>query len=362
MKIKKISLIINAGIVLLVGLAIVLSAPIGSFAADDKIISSLSPDGKWEAKNTVWTSHRKKNALPCPMPMLEGTPAKVAAPAEPVGAPGLIPSGAAGQEYSLQDVKENTKTLPLGYPYPPPYTRYENFNGESAAPYDKYKAFPYRTVGVLFFTQNGTDYRCTASSIGNYAIWTAGHCVSDGAGNWSTDFLFIPAYKDGNPAVSWAQWTGANAWVMSDWHNYGDLCRDMGGVVMNLNTTGKKVSYVGWLGFAYNLESDQHWHGIGYPAASPFDGNKQIICASSHSSDDDPCVLPNPSTIGTGCDQTGGCSGGPWIKDFSGEIGECNFLNGNFSYFYLGYPDEIFSPYFDIGAHELYEALVNDTP
>ena len=362
MRSKKISLFIfHASIVLLVGFAILLAAPAGSAAADKslQIISSRS-DPAFKATTSVWTSERMRNAKPCPMPTREGVPAKVSA--KPVGAPGLIPGGVPGQEYSLQKVMDGMETFPLGYTYPPPYTRYENFNS-TKAPYNGYKAYPYRTVGTLFFTQNGIDYRASASSIGNYAVWTAGHCVSDGNGNWSSNFLFIPAYKDGSPPVWWAEWTGTTSWTTVAWNSYGDLCRDMGGVVMNLNATGKKVSYVGWMGFAWNWSRDHHWHGIGYPAAPPFDGNKQIICASSHSRDDNPCYFSErPYTMGTGCDQTGGCSGGPWIMDFSGQAGASNYVNGHFSYYYIGYPDEIFSPYFDDLAYTLWEALVNDRP
>jgi hypothetical protein len=36
----------------------------------------------------------------------------------------------------------------------------------------------------------------------------------------------------------------------------------------------------------------------------------------------------DPDTIATGCDQTGGCSGGPWVLEFSGFGG---YVNGNFS-------------------------------
>ena len=364
MRNKKISLfIVHASIVLLVGLAILLAAPAGSVAADKSLqVISARSDPAFKATTSVWTSERMRNAKPYPMPTRESVPAEVSEPAEPVGAPGLIPGGVPGQEYSLQEVMDGMETLPLGYAYPPPYTRYENFNS-TKGPYNGYKAYPYLTVGVLFFKQNGIDYRASASSIGNYAVWTAGHCVSDGAGNWSSDFLFIPAYKDGSPPVWWAKWDSwLNAHTTTAWHFYGDLCRDMAGVCFNKNAKGRKVSFIGWLGFAWNWPRDQHWHGIGYPAAAPCDGNKQIICASSHSRDDDPCIFDNPYTMGTGCDQTGGCSGGPWIKNFSGQAGASNYLNGHFSYYYPGYTHEIFSPYFDDLAHSLWNALVSDTP
>ncbi len=349
-------------LLLLLGLALVLGAP--AVAQESGQIISSESDPTYKAVQRVWTLERMRNAKPYPLRKLEGSPAaaKSVAPAQSTGKPGLIPGGAPGQEYNLQEVLDSIKTFPLGYPYPPPYTRYENFNGAESPPYEGYKSFPYRTVGVLFFTQNAVDYRASASSIGNYAIWTAGHCVSDGAGNWSTDFLFLPAYKDGAPAHPVAQWTGSKAWAYNGWHLYGDPCYDMGGIILNPNSIGWKVSQIGWLGFAWNWSRDQHWHGIGYPSASPFDGNKMIICASSHSIDDDPCIFEGAPTIGTGCDQTPGCSGGPWIMDFSGEAGPTNYLNGHFVYHYVGYEEEKFGPYFDDRAYDLWDVLVNDTP
>jgi hypothetical protein len=350
-------------ILLMIGLVIFLAVPAGAEAPGDVISSKSDPEFK--ALQREWTSERMQNAKPYPLPTVEPSEASVFAAQEPTGEPGLIPGGPPGVEYSLREVMESKEIVPLGYPYPPPYTRYENFNAAEFPPYEGYKSYPYRTVGVLFFTQNGIDYRCSASSIGNYAIWTAGHCVSDGAGNWSTDFLFLPAYKDGAAAHPVAQWTGSIAWTLNGWHLNSDFCYDMGGVVLNTNSLGWKVSQLGWLGFAWNWPRDQHWHVIGYPAESPFDGNKMIICASSHSRDDHPCDLPEtPDTIGTGCDQTGGSSGGPWIKDFSGNVGASNYLNGNVSYKYVipSEPEQIFSPYFDDTAYNLWDVLVNDVP
>jgi len=316
-----------------------------------------------------------QNAKPYPMPAIEAGSAPCregAGTAAPAGAPGLIPGGPEGMEYSLQDISGSVKTFPipagspapLGYPYPPPYTRYE---------FPLYTVYPHRTVGVLFFTQYGVDYRCSASSIGNHAIWTAGHCIHEGDGSpngWSYDLQFIPAYKNGSPAVWWASWpinpgepAEYNLWTHTDWYNNGDHCRDSAGAVMYKNSAGGAVSYIGWLGFAWNWPPDQHWHEIGYPAAPPFDGNKMIICASSRSVGDNPgCGANNPNTMGAGCDQTGGCSGGPWIKDFSYGSGATNYLNGNFSYYYIGFLDEIFSPYFDDQSRTLHQALVGDTP
>lgn len=118
----------------------------------------------------------------------------------------------------------------------------------------------------------------------------------------------------------------------------------------------------GWLGFAWNWPRDtQHWHAIGYPAASPFDGRRQQVCAASDAIAD---TNFSPATIGIGCDQTGGTSGGPWIMNFSGFAGASNYLNGNQSYKYTSpaQPLAIYGPYFDSSSKSLRDTIVGDEP
>jgi V8-like Glu-specific endopeptidase len=292
-------------------------------------------------------------AKPYPLPRLDGAAPRAEAASGPSGKPGLIPGGPADVRLAPADV------LPQDYSYPPPYARYEVFDSFISYPFgfDTYE-FPYRTVGVLFYTQNGQDWRCSAASIGNYAVWTAGHCVSDGAGNWSSNFVFVPAYRDGVPVKDWIVWPGSTAWTFTTWHVGADFARDSGGVVLNTNSRGHKVSVIGWLGFAWNWPRDQHWHQIGYPAENPFNGNRMTVCTSSHATDD---TSVTPAALGTGCDMTGGSSGGPWVWHF-GPSGSGNYLNGNVSYGYIGSPEQMFSPYFDDATLGLWENLLSDVP
>jgi V8-like Glu-specific endopeptidase len=63
-----------------------------------------------------------------------------------------------------------------------------------------YTTYPYSTVGKVFFRQNGRSWVASAASIGNNGIFTAGHVVHAGnnqASGWSTNMVFVPAYKDG---------------------------------------------------------------------------------------------------------------------------------------------------------------------
>lgn len=242
--------------------------------------------------------------------------------------------------------EEDLETL-AGYGYPAPYSRWENFVD--------YTKFPFRTVGKLFFKRGSRNFVCSAASIGNCAIFTAGHCLHAGnnkTSGWSKNVVFVPAYKDGN--APFGQWPAKQLWVKSAWYKSGiskGLAQDMGGATLH-KRNGKKISQrVGWLGFAYNWSRSQHWLQHGYPAASPFNGRRMIISASSYAYNGS--VGASPAPVGVGSDLTGGSSGGPWIWRF----GDGNYLNGVNSYRRGNKPKEMFSPYFGKYAKSLFDTL-----
>ncbi len=241
-----------------------------------------------------------------------------------------------------------------GYNYPPPYTRHEVI-----CPYSIY---PYVSIGKLFYECKGNKFFCTAASIGNYSIWTAGHDLHEGDGNpdsWHKRVVFVPAYKDGN--APYGQWPASHLFVRTAWYKNGSpngLCEDMGGAVL-FPQGGKKISQaVGWLGFAWNWSRFQHWNAFGYPATFPFNGQRLIVSQSSFAYNDPGGVSCNPKPHAIGCDMTGGRGGGPWIWRFG--IG--NYLNGNNSYQYANHPEELYSPYFGDEAKSLWDVLVKSTP
>lgn len=240
-----------------------------------------------------------------------------------------------------------------GYNYPGPFTVYEVGR---ICPYTKY---PYVTVGKLFFKQNGRSYVGSAASIGNYAIFTAGHCVHTGSGKasgWSTNVVFVPAYKNG--AAPRGQWKASHLITRSRWYNNGipnGLTEDMGGAVLH-KLNGKKISQrVGWLGTAWNWGRYQHWHAVGYPAAAPYNGKVMWDTQASYAYNG---TVSGIKPVGIGCDMTGGCSGGPWIRRF----GSGQHLNGVNSYRRSNKPKELFSPYFDNRAKSILAALKGGTP
>jgi V8-like Glu-specific endopeptidase len=304
-----------------------------------------------EAAN-IWTAEAMKSAQPCNIleiddDVIEGERAREQlSESREQAVPGS--PGSPQEEIGDPEQSQDLETV-LGYSYPPPFTRWENFSD--------YRTWPYRAVGKLFFKRNGQSFVCSASSIGGCAIITAGHCVhagNDSSTGWSTDVVFVPAYKDGE--CPFGQWPARNSTTRTQWYSNGipkGLSEDIGGCVLH-KQGGQTISQrVGWLGFAWNQSRLEHWIALGYPAASPFNGQRMQINAASYAYNGDVGASPDP--VGMGNDLTGGSSGGPWIRQF----GSSYHVNGVNSYRRNSNPKEMFSPYIGNAAKSLYDSLRN---
>ena len=300
-----------------------------------------------------WTAEEMAQAVPYPLEH-SATPQRTHATLDKLtrGKAGAVAGGLPKDmqvEMDAAPVAPFMPSSPAGYTYPAPFTRYENFSN--------YTIYPYRTVGKLFFRQYGVSYVCSAASIGNFGVFTAGHCVHAGDGSeWSSNMVFVPAYKNGS--APYGQWPASYLWVKTAWAESGDFRYDMGGIILRKQNGYKISQVVGWLGFAWNWSDEQHWFLFGYPQGYPFNGKRQQVCASSYAYSDTSSGVPYPT--GVGCDQTGGSSGGPWILQFSGNAGATNYLNGVNSYGYNSL--EMYSPYFGDDAKSLWDCIINSTP
>ena len=225
------------------------------------------------------------------------------------------------------------------YEYPYPYTRY-------AIDPVLYSLAPYRTVGKIFFTQNGIDSTCSGASVAGgprHIVFTAGHCLNDGAGTFSTKVVFVPAFRNG--ARPFGTFAARSKWVMGAWGQTGDLTYDYGAFDVGPNAAGRTLGKaVGKLGFMWDAPRDLHWSAFGYPAETPFTGQTMQVCHASRAVDDVGDTGIGPDPLGIGCDQTGGSSGGPWIYGLK----RGNYLNSVISYGYdETQPEGTYGPYFD---------------
>ena len=349
-----------------------IASPINRAAASSEKVGGSEISVHFETtsgstESQPWTEDELLAAQPYPMERMPGEPTVSLEFDMPVGDPVMIPgSPPEGSNLDIStnnDAQNNSQTTHLGVIEPPPYIRYENF--------DSYLEYPYSTVGILFFEQGGSIYQCSAASIGNNAIWTAGHCIHGGGEgkDFSTELWFVPAYRkdnNNNHIAPFGWWRAFAMLTHQEWEMNRDFRYDIGGAILELNNEGKKISeVVGSLGFAANLDNNRHWFNIGYPAAPPFDGRRQQICSAPFAYNDPPSNTDDPINqnnlpVGMGCDMTPGSSGGPWIINFSGDAGSANYLNGNNSYRWSK-PEELFSPYFGDAAKTLWDQLMGIT-
>ncbi|QNA88668.1 trypsin-like serine protease [Massilia sp. Dwa41.01b] len=184
-----------------------------------------------------------------------------------------------------------------------------------SAPYSADRAWPYITAGKLFFTVNGTPRFCSASVIQRRIVVTAGHCVHSGtAAGFYRDWLFVPAFRDGNaPLLTWrwraaivtATWATSNGYLPNpaDYAmiEFGDQA--LGGAVRAL---GDVTGWLGWQTLSLNLN---HTTKLGY--AGNLDGGQKMQQITSA---DVGATVEN--NVVSGSDGKDGFDGAPWIQNF----------------------------------------------
>ncbi|MBI5492866.1 MAG: hypothetical protein HY893_08045 [Deltaproteobacteria bacterium] len=304
-----------------------------------------------------WTKTRMLNAKAFPLIKLSGTPSPIGTlPDQGAGqTPSFNRGGAKGQSFLASGNETIAAAIsgavqPTGYAYPPPHTTFYVLTS-------LYTSYPYSTVGRVFFSQGPFNYSCSGAAVGNRAVFTAGHCVSNGAGSWNRNWTFVPAYQNGS--APYGTWSAFTLGSFSSWHTLGSFCRDVGYAAVSDINGVTLANTVGWLGFAWNYSVVQHWNMFGYPAEAPYNGMWLTETQASYSRSDNPGC--SPYTVGIGTTQTGGCSGGPRILSFvpgTTSGGANNYINGVNSYIYTVQPNELFSPYFDTSVKNLKDQAV----
>lgn len=208
------------------------------------------------------------------------------------------------------------------------------------------------TVGRVFFYDPflRKDDSCSASTVRSTSkqlVITAGHCVHTGrGGGFLQNWVFVPLYNSGSrPHGTWsAKWFQP----FNEWKNNSDLTRDVAFVTVWPNAAGQKiVDVVDGNTLTWNQPYEQFLTILAYPAKPPFDGMWQRFCQRTTFR---PGTWPfQENKIAMTCNFTGGASGGPWLRNYNGRVGEVNGVmstqNGE------GVSK---SAYFDGAVHNLY--------
>jgi V8-like Glu-specific endopeptidase len=359
-------------VIMLFGISFVIAASSAVTWAKEAVSVYHVPEDSSTAAENYWTVERMKNAIPVPTPtkavISEPTPTSTSTgPATPGCDPSYDPvlEGADASASLNKTCSINSELQGInvseGYTYPPPQTTFyvpSQLYGTTSTP------FPYKAIGKVFFTgTNGLDYVCSGAAIGNSAVLTAGHCVSDGAGKYYSNWTFAPAYFDGNtPITPFGKWSASSFYTFSSYFKGKNMARDVAFAVVKKNSAGQTLAQkVGNLGFAYGNAYVQHWSMFGYSAEKPWTGEYMVDTEASYASSD---TSETPNTPGIGTSQLGGCSGGPWIINLApGSVfipGQTsgNIANGVNSYSEEDKDLEIYTPYFDTDVKSLKDQAV----
>lgn len=194
-------------------------------------------------------------------------------------------------------------------------------------PVDRY---PYRAAGKLFFTLHGFNFVCTAALIAPSIIVTAGHCTNDGAGEFDSSAVFVPAYSASAGDYPFGYCSVTNIWTTPEWNSglglafeYDvavALCGPVEGASQHVGRLIGRAT--GWLGFCWRNCRMPYFQDtqIGYPV-NYYGGGEMTI--SHHLAETVSGVIGGIPTGGYvhGSGMGGGSSGGPHVLN-PGEIDE----------------------------------------
>jgi hypothetical protein len=285
-----------------------------------------------------WTRERMLSAKPVPVPKLDAKAnAALTRNARPQGRAGKV-SGAAAK------VGLGSATARLD-----PGSNAASWTGPSSSA-------PATTSGKVFFTgAGGAPFVCSGSTInsgGKNLVFTAGHCVSNGAGGWynSKPWIYVPGYNNGS--APYGQWYARQLWTRPAWHNGGNRAEDIGAAVMFTNSAGTRiVNRVGGQGIEWNYPLSQYQFQFGYPQRAPFNGQVLKYCTGTSYNDG--------GHNGINCNMTEGASGGPWLDDFNGTFGWLDSVNSWVFWNAGGVRYKWNGPYFGNNARDFYNLIAN---
>jgi V8-like Glu-specific endopeptidase len=216
-----------------------------------------------------------------------------------------------------------------------------------------YKTYPFALNGTIFFTNNGSDFKCSGTSVVNghqaSEVWTAGHCVAntDSGKKFDSFAEFIPAYN-GNGITEkeiepFGTFVATGYETSTEWLDNHNTTYDYGAMTLGKSSKKKTLSQaVGTDGFAWNQNENEQFVQFGYPGESPYNGTKmeENLAATA---------VAGP---GVGSPFTGGSSGGAWNIDWAESSG-AGYINGHTDYYYTAEPLTKYSPYIGTLANEV---------
>lgn len=181
-----------------------------------------------------------------------------------------------------------------------------------------------RSTGKVFFTLDDVNYVCSGSAVASAhgdVVLTAAHCVSGGAGQWASNWIFVPGYRDGTRPHG--AFTARRFFVSPRWTEHAGTANeryDVAFVTVNPPPAPSESRQAGMLlpagqpvAFSQPFAAGTAYV-FGYPAEPPYSGLYPNYCAG-------PAQPGGLGVTRTRCAMTAGDSGGPWFAGFSPRTG-----------------------------------------
>ena len=314
------------------------TAAIAADATTGSGVVMMALPAKPAAVRAYWTPERMRNARSLDLPQTSTTPVPLADLSPDLPAAAVTTVAGAGKPPSLA-VKPDLENR-LFEPDPTAEagvdsgavepqnagSRGAHFSSSRVFPDGATTAYPYRTVGKIFFTKPGEgDFICSGAVQRPRVVTTAGHCVHSGNGNpnaYYTNFVFIPSYRAG--IAPYGSWTPVFVITTATWINGGGAVPNGADYALfqMADLNGRRIGDVtGYLGYATGKLRPNHAHLLGYPGNLDSGERMHQVTAQSFAADTNGAVI-------YGSDMRGGSSGGPWVQNFgvpsAGQTGGVN--------------------------------------
>ncbi len=217
---------------------------------------------------------------------------------------------------------------------------------------------PFRTHGKVFFTLGGLGYVCSGTSIKSDTkslVVTAGHCTYSEADGYASNFMFVPAYDNGDDPFG--EWVAKRIKATPQWEANENESYDVSMATMS-KLDGEKLAE-GRRIARHRLQQGARpeLRRVRLPGRGSVRRRVHVSLRVPAQGTDNQGSNPKPTRID--CDMTGGSSGGGWvIKDKN--------VNSVVSYGYecviplpiCENPEEgkLFGPYFGDEIKKLYKS------
>lgn len=317
-------------------LALCLLLPAGASGGE---IASVGVDDR--DAGAYWTADRMEAAKPArpPAPAARA-PREVRPPAESGGEKPRVVDPVASETYEVARLQEQVLE---------PETMASYSRSQVTDPRKR----PFRTHGKVFFSLGGGDYVCSGTAVSSNnqsVVWTAGHCLFERGPGFARNWIFVPAYHDGQ--APFGRWPARRLAAPAEWRQEENLKFDLGAAIVRRNGDGQALHHVvGSRGIGFDQPRSQRYAAFGYPSAPPFTGNRMYRCDAPLGGSDNPGG-DGPPTMWIGCDMTAGASGGGWVAD--GRV--LSVISYSYCVLLLC-EDRLYGPYQSSVARSLYRSV-----